>query len=127
MGAETKFLHHLQGSAHELRYSSTLPLPLSSHTRTDKTQIHVCVPSMNLICSHICECFQGISDQKRVVQGDASFKSNHRTLETFTENIKRADDCKLSLSMNSKASRSSLKVHNNTADVDDVSLELTLA
>jgi hypothetical protein len=56
----------------------------------------------------------------------AGFKSNHQTLETFTGNAERVDDCKMSLSMNSKAPQSLLKL-NQSADGNDVSLELTLA
>lgn len=75
----------------------------------------------NLLCS------QGRNEQKGVVLGTvAGCKSNHHALEIFTGNTELVNDCKMSLSMNSKAPQSLLKP-NKSADVNDVSLELTLA
>ncbi|XP_075665898.1 uncharacterized protein LOC142635656 [Castanea sativa] len=70
---------------------------------------------------------QGRNEQKGVVLGTvAGCKSNHHALEIFTGNTELVNDCKMSLSMNSKAPQSLLKP-NKSADVNDVSLELTLA
>ncbi|XP_059440325.1 myb family transcription factor PHL11-like [Corylus avellana] len=70
---------------------------------------------------------QGSNEQKRVLLGASGCKSNHQTLESLTENIERMDDCKISLSMNSKASQSLLKLNQSADHINDVSLELTLA
>ncbi|XP_030970694.1 probable transcription factor KAN4 [Quercus lobata] len=70
---------------------------------------------------------QGRNEQKGVLLGTVSgCKSNHQALEIFTGNTERVNDCKMSLSMNSKAPQSLLKL-NKSADVNDVSLDLTLA
>ncbi|KAE7995403.1 hypothetical protein FH972_000206 [Carpinus fangiana] len=75
-----------------------------------------------------CAIDQGSNEQKRVLLGATGCKSNHQTLESLTQNIERMDDCKISLSMNSKASTQSLLKLNQSADhIHDVSLELTLA
>nr|XP_023919333.1 uncharacterized protein LOC112030887 [Quercus suber] len=70
---------------------------------------------------------QGRNERKGVLLGTVSgCKSNHQALEIFTGNTERVNDCKMSLSMNSKAPQSLLKL-NKSAAVNDVSLELTLA
>uniref|UniRef100_A0A2N9ESD0 Uncharacterized protein n=1 Tax=Fagus sylvatica TaxID=28930 RepID=A0A2N9ESD0_FAGSY len=103
-------------NAQELQYSSTLFLTLSNNYLAHT----LLVPRVNLTV---------VRNEQIGVLLDAAaagFKSNHQTLETFTGNAERVDDCKMSLSMNSKAPQSLLKL-NQSADGNDVSLELTLA
>lgn len=73
--------------------------------------------------------FQETNDQDKTSAGAAGCNRSNQSLEELDEIAQRIDGDRMTLSLKSKVSESFLKLGKakNSSDVNDVSLELTLA